>query len=167
MKLAGVEAKQKKKYRVTTNSKHNLPVAPNLLGRNFEVSEQDRVYCGDITYIWTTQGWLYLAVVLDLFSRRVVGWALANRIKKELVLNALQMAIFRRRPAPGAMFHSDRGSQYCSKAFQKMIKDNRMVCSMSRKGNCWERAACPWGITVLPKASLVPLKLNGFLILLI
>jgi putative transposase len=167
MKLAGVEAKQKKKYRVTTNSKHNLPVAPNLLGRNFEVSEQDRVYCGDITYIWTTQGWLYLAVVLDLFSRRVVGWALANRIKKELVLNALQMAIFRRRPAPGAMFHLDRGSQYCSKAFQKMIKDNRMVCSMSRKGNCWERAACPWGITVLPKASLVPLKLSGFLILLI
>ena len=140
MKLAGIEAKQKKKYRVTTNSKHNLPVAPNLLERNFEVSEQDRVYCGDITYIWTAQGWLYLAIILDLFSRRVVGWALSNRIKKELVLNALQMAIFRRRPAPGVMFHSDRGSQYCSKAFQKMLKNNGMVSSMSRKGNCWDNS---------------------------
>lgn len=132
MKLAGVEAKQKKKYRVTTNSKHNLPVAPNLLKRNFAVSEQDRVYCCDIKYIWTAQGWLYLAVVLDLFSRRVVGWALSNRIKKELVLNALQMAIFRRSPAPGVMFHSDRVSQYCSKAFQKILKVNGMICSMSR-----------------------------------
>lgn len=114
-------------------------MAPNLLERNFEVKEQDRVYCGDITYIWTTQGWLYLAIVLDLFSRRVVGWALGSRITKSLVINALQMAIFRRRPTPGVMFHSDRGSQYCSKAFQKMLKDNKMIFSMSRKGNFWDK----------------------------
>ncbi|MFT5726848.1 MAG: putative transposase [Desulforhopalus sp.] len=137
MTLAGVEAKQKKKYKVTTNSKHNLPVAPNLLERNFEVSEPDHVYCADITYIWTTEGWLYLAIVLDLFSRRVVGWSIGDRIKKELVMKALEMAIGRRRPAPGLLFHSDRGSQYCSKAFQRMLKNNGMVCSMSRKGNCW------------------------------
>ena len=113
-----VEAKQKKKYKVTTNSKHNLPVAPKLLERHFEVSEPGRVYCSDIKYIWTTEGWLFLAIVLDLFSRRVVGWSMVDRIKKELVMKALDMAIGRRRPAAGLMFHSDRGgSQYCSKAF--------------------------------------------------
>ncbi|MFT5731037.1 MAG: putative transposase [Desulforhopalus sp.] len=105
MTLAGVEAKQKKKYKVTTNSKHNLPVAPNLLERNFEVSEPDRVYCADITYIWTTEGWLYLAIILDLFSRRVVGWSVGDRMKKELVMKALEMAIGRRRPAPDLLFH--------------------------------------------------------------
>ena len=92
MKLSGVEAKQKKKFKATTDSKHDLPVAPNLLERNFEVSEPDRVYCSDITYIWTTEGWLYLAVILDLFSRQVVGWSMSNRITKKLVLDALQMA---------------------------------------------------------------------------
>lgn len=140
MSLAGVEAKQKKKYKVTTNSKHNLPVAPNLLERNFYAPEPDRVYCSDITYIWTTEGWLYLAIILDLFSRRVVGWSLGDRIKKELVVKALEMAIWRRRPAPGLLFHSDRGSQYCSKVFQKMLKNNDMNCSMSNKGDCWDNS---------------------------
>jgi len=154
MNLAGVEAKQKKKYKVTTNSKHNLPVASNLLERNFTVLEPDHVYCSDITYIWTSKGWLYLAIILDLFSRKIVGWSLGDRINKELVMKALEMAIWRRRPAPGLLFHSDRGSQYCSKAFQKMLKKNGMICSMSRRGDCWERAACPWGITVLQKVSL-------------
>jgi transposase InsO family protein len=140
MRLAGVSAKQHRKFKATTDSKHNLPVAPNLLGRQFSTTEPDRVYVSDITYIWTTEGWLYLAVILDLFSRQVVGWSLNNRITKKLVMDALRMAIWRRRPAPGLIFHSDRGSQYCSNDFQKMLKINEMVSSMSRKGNCWDNA---------------------------
>ncbi len=140
MQLAGVEAKQKRKYKVTTDSRHNLPVAANLLKRDFFISEPDRVYCADITYIWTKEGWLYLAIVLDLFSRQIVGWSLNTRMTKELVINSLQMAIWRRRPAKGLIFHSDRGSQYCSRAFQKMLKDNGMMSSMSRKGDCWDNS---------------------------
>ena len=140
MRLAGVAAKQRKKFKATTDSKHNLPVAPNLLDRKFEVSEPDRVYCSDITYIWTAEGWLYLAVILDLFSRRIVGWSMSNRIKKKLVIDALRMAIWRRHPEAGLVFHSDRGSQYCSNNFQKMLKKNAMVSSMSRKGNCWDNS---------------------------
>lgn len=140
MKLAGVAAKQKKKFKVTTDSKHNLPVAPNLLNRQFEVQEPDRVYVSDITYIWTHEGWLYLAVILDLFSRQVVGWSLSNRMTKQLIMDALRMAVWRRRPAPGLIFHSDRGSQYCSNDFQKMLKIHGMLSSMSRKGNCWDNA---------------------------
>jgi putative transposase len=140
MKLAGVEAKQKRKFKATTDSKHDLPVAPNLLKRNFEVPEPDRIYCSDITYIWTAEGWLYLAIVLDLFSRQVVGWSMSNRIKKELVINALRMAVWRRRPEAGLIFHSDRGSQYCSHDFQKQLTLNGMISSMSRKGNCWDNS---------------------------
>jgi putative transposase len=140
MKLAGVAAKQKKKFKATTDSKHNLPVAPNLLNRQFAVQGPDSVYVSDITYIWTHEGWLYLAVILDLFSRQVVGWSLSNRMTRELVMNALRMAIWRRRPAPGLVFHSDRGSQYCSNDFQNMLKIHGMVSSMSRKGNCWDNA---------------------------
>ena len=140
MKLADVAAKQKKKFKATTNSKHNLPVAPNLLNRQFEVNEPDRVYVSDITYIWTREGWLYLAVILDLFSRQVVGWSLSTRMSRKLIMNALLMAIWRRRPDPGLIFHSDRGSQYCSTDFQKMLKSHGMVSSMSRKGNCWDNA---------------------------
>ncbi len=140
MNLAGVAAKQKKKFKATTNSKHNLPVAPNLLNRQFEVKEPDRVYVSDITYIWTHEGWLYLAVVLDLFSRQVVGWSLNNRMSSQLIINALRMAIWRRQPLSGLIFHSDRGSQYCSTDFQKMLKIHGMLSSMSRKGNCWDNA---------------------------
>ena len=140
MKLAGVSAKQKKKFKVTTDSKHKLPVAPNLLNRQFEVKEADKIYVSDITYIWTHEGWLYLAVIIDLFSRRVVGWSLNSRISRDLVMNALRMAIFRRQPTPGLILHSDRGSQYCSNEFQKMLKTNQMISSMSRKGNCWDNA---------------------------
>ena len=140
MNLAGVSAKQKRKFKATTDSKHNFPVAPNLLNRQFEVKESDKVYVSDITYIWTHEGWLYLAVIIDLFSRHVVGWSLASRMSKELVINALRMAIWRRQPPPGLMFHSDRGSQYCSNEFQKMLKIHNMVSSMSRKGNCWDNA---------------------------
>lgn len=140
MKLAGISAKQKRKFKVTTDSKHNLPVAPNLLNREFKVEEPDRVYVSDITYIWTNEGWLYLAVILDLFSLQIVGWSLNSRMSRKLIMDALRMAVWRRQPAPGLLFHSDRGSQYCSDDFQKMLKTYAMVSSMSRKGNCWDNS---------------------------
>ncbi len=140
MNLAGVAAKQKKKFKVTTDSKHNLPVAPNLLDRQFKVKEPDQFYVSDITYIWTQEGWLYLAVVIDLFSRQVVGWSMSSRMKTDLVINALTMARWRRHPGARVIFHSDRGSQYCSKKFQKELKMYGMISSMSRKGNCWDNA---------------------------
>jgi len=140
MRLAAVTAKQKKKFKATTDSKHKLAVAPNLLERKFAIPEPDRVYCSDITYIWTKEGWLYLAVVIDLFSRRVVGWSMSHRINKRLVLNALKMSVWRRRPQKGLIFHSDRGSQYCSKAFQKELRQHGMLSSMSRKGDCWDNS---------------------------
>jgi putative transposase len=140
MREASVEAKQKKRFKVTTNSEHKLPVAPNLLERNFTADEPNRVYVGDITYIWTREGWLYLAIVLDLYSRRIVGWSMSNRMKTSLVVDALKMAIWRRKPGEGAIFHSDRGSQYCSKKFQKLLKSHKMRSSMSKKGDCWDNA---------------------------
>ena len=140
MKFAGVAARQKRKFKVTTDSKHNLPVAPNLLDRQFDIQDPDRVYVSDITYIWTQEGWLYLAVVIDLFSRQVVGWSMSNRMKTDLVIDAITMARWRRSPGAGVIFHSDRGSQYCSNKFQKELKEHDMICSMSRKGNCWDNA---------------------------
>jgi putative transposase len=140
MELAGISVKRRKKFKATTDSKHKLPVAPNLLNRQFGVNEPDSVYCGDITYIWTAKGWLYLAVVLDLFSRQVVGWSMSTRITRKLVINALNMAIWRRRPGARLIFHSDRGSQYCSNDFQKMLQKHKMLSSMSRKGNCWDNS---------------------------
>lgn len=140
MKLAGVEARQKKKFKVTTDSKHNWPVAPNLLNREFQAEAPDRVYVSDITYIWTQEGWLYLAIVLDLFSRQIVGWSLNRRMSRKLVMDALRMAIWRRKPARGLIFHSDRGSQYCSNDFQELLTVHGMASSMSRKGDCWDNA---------------------------
>jgi transposase InsO family protein len=140
MKMAGLVAKQKKKFRVTTDSKHNLPVAPNLLNRKFDVEKPNHFWVSDITYVWTAQGWLYLAVIIDLFSRQIVGWSMNSRINRKLVADALRMAVWHRRPAPGLIFHSDRGSQYCSNDFQKLLKTYKMICSMSRKGNCWDNA---------------------------
>ena len=140
MKLAEVAAKQKRKFKVTTDSRHDLPVAPNLLDREFVVNEPNRVYVSDITYLWTREGWLYLAVILDLFSRQVVGWSMHQRIDRSLVMAALRMAVWRRKPAPGLLFHSDRGSQYCSSDFQTMLVTYGMISSMSRKGNCWDNS---------------------------
>ena len=140
MKLAGVQVKRRKKFKATTNSKHGLPVSPNLLARDFTVQEPDKVYVGDITYIWTSEGWLYLAVVIDLYSRKVVGWALARRMTKQLVIDALVMAVWRRKPCAGLIFHSDRGSQYCSHDFQNTLKQHEIISSISRKGNCWDNA---------------------------
>ena len=140
MKLAGVSARQKRKFKATTDSAHQLPVAPNILNRNFSVSRPNCAWTGDITYIWTKEGWLYLAVVIDLFSRRIVGWSMNKRMTRSLVIDALMMGIWRRKPEKGLVFHSDRGSQYCSHDYQKIIKDHGLIASMSRKGNCWDNA---------------------------
>jgi putative transposase len=140
MKLSAVTARQSIKFKVTTDSKHNFPIAPNLLDRNFEASKPNKAWVSDITYLWTTEGWLYLAVIIDLYSRLVIGWSLNNRIDKCLIKDALRMAIWRRRPESDLIFHTDRGSQYCSDEIQEMLKTNRMISSMSRKGNCWDNA---------------------------
>ena len=140
MKKAGVSVKHSKKFRITTDSRHNLPIAPNLLDRNFEVAHPDTVWCSDITYLWTMEGWLYLAVVIDLFSRKVVGWAMSSRIKTCLVEEALEMAYGRRKPGKGLIHHSDRGSQYASLDYQNLLGRYGMICSMSRKGDCWDNA---------------------------
>ena len=140
MREDGLRAKTTRRFKATTNSEHNLPVAPNLLDRNFSPEAPNQVYAGDITYIWTTEGWLYLAVVIDLFSRSVVGWAMNKQMTRQLVVNALTMAVQRRRPPSGVIFHSDRGSQYASGDFQKLLTKHGMRCSMSRKGNCWDNA---------------------------
>jgi transposase InsO family protein len=140
MRENGIRARHKRRFKVTTDSKHGLPVAPNLLDRNFTPTGPDQVYSSDITYLWTDEGWLYLAIVLDLFNREVIGWSLKPRMTTDIVVDALTMAWFRRRPAPGVMHHSDRGSQYASQAFQAKLKEFGMTCSMSRKGNCWDNA---------------------------
>jgi len=133
-------AKARRKTRATTDSDHKMPVAPNLLDRQFDVPGPNLVWVSDITYLSTTQGWLYLAVVIDLYARKVVGWRISTRMKKELVMDALGMAIKRRKPAPGLICHSDRGSQYCSHAYQDLLRKHGFVCSMSRKGECQDNA---------------------------
>ncbi|MDX2055223.1 MAG: IS3 family transposase [Polyangiaceae bacterium] len=140
MKEAGLAAKSRKKFKHTTDSAHDNPISPNLLEQQFEVAEPNEVWTGDITYLWTQEGWLYLAVVIDLFSRRVVGWALSERMTASLVCNAFDMATALRVPPPGLIFHSDRGSQYASAAFRSMLQPYEVVQSMSRKGNCWDNA---------------------------
>lgn len=140
MRRYKIRAKTKRKFRVTTDSKHNLPVAPNLLQRNFSPEKPNQVWASDLTYIWTKEGWLYLCVVIDLFSRQVVGWSLDKTMTKELVLSALRQAYFRRKPGTGLIFHSDRGSQYCSKEFREHLAAYRMLQSQSRRANCWDNA---------------------------
>ena len=140
MKRLGLVVKGKKRFVLTTDSRHGLPVAENLLNRDFSPTEQDRVWTTDITYIWTLQGWVYLAVVIDLYSRRVVGWHIDRRMETALVSRALMMAINLRNPKTGLMHHSDRGSQYASREYRRLLKQHGMVCSMSRKGNCWDNA---------------------------
>jgi len=140
MREHGIRARHKRKFKVTTDSKHKLPIAPNLLDRNFTPSAPNQVWTSDITYLWTDEGWLYLAIVLDLFNREVVGWSLKPRMTADIVTDALTMAWFRRKPAPGVLHHSDRGSQYASGDFQDKLSEYGMTCSMSRKGNCWDNA---------------------------
>lgn len=140
MRQSGLRAKGARKYKATTNSKHSLPVAPNLLERQFSVEHPNAVWVSDITYLWTREGWTYLAVILDLFSRKVVGWCLRERMTSELVCDALDAAVRAREPAPDLVFHSDRGSQYASRAFRRRLWRYRMCQSMSRKGDCWDNA---------------------------
>lgn len=140
MKEANISARRRRKYKVTTNSGHEYPVFENQLNRDFQVTDVNRVYAGDITYIWTQEGWLYLAVVIDLCSRMVVGWSMSTRMKGQLVCDALQMALWRRRPSTGLIHHSDRGSQYASKQFRRLLKAYGITGSMSRKGDCWDNA---------------------------
>lgn len=140
MEERNLRPKARRKFKSTTQSKHSLPVAENLMDRNFSASEPNQKWSQDITYIWTKEGWLYLAVVIDLYSRMVVGWSMSERMGQELVLDALTMAIWRRKRPRGVMVHSDRGSQYCAKDFQKLLREYAMVCSMSRKAECWDNA---------------------------
>lgn len=140
MKQEGLQSKHCKKFKATTNSKHELAISPNLLQRDFDVQEPDRAYVSDITYIWTSEGWLYLAVTIDLFSRLVVGWSLSTRMFASLVTDALEMAIAKRDPDPGLIHHSDRGVQYASDAFQTILEEHDYRGSMSRKGDCWDNA---------------------------
>jgi len=136
----GIQARRPKRFRKTTDSDHQRPVADNLLARDFHADEPNQKWVSDITYIRTWQGWLYLAIILDLYSRRVVGWAMDDNMKTGLVLKALDMAVTQRRPKPGLLFHSDRGSQYASGDFQAALSRHGFTCSMSRKGNCWDNA---------------------------
>ncbi len=141
MKENSIRAKQGKKYKpVMTDSVHQLPVAPNVLNREFKRKQQNEAWVADTTYIWTQEGWLYLAVVLDLFSRRVVGWAMGDRNDRGLPLRALHMAAQRRSPPRGLIHHSDRGSTYASADYRAALRQYGMTCSMSRKGNCWDNA---------------------------
>lgn len=140
MKELSLTPKAKKKYKATTDSNHNKVMAPNLIGQKFAVAVPDRVWVGDITYVPTREGWLYLAVVIDLFSRKVVGWAMSDRLKRGLVISAFLMAVRNRNPLPGLIFHSDRGAQYASDDYKKVLKKIDAIQSMSGKGNCYDNA---------------------------
>jgi len=140
MHLDGVQAKQARRFTVTTDSKHDRPVAENHLDRQFDPTAPNTRWGADITYIWTQEGWLYLAVVLDLYSRRVVGWSMQKAMDRTLVLDALQMALKNRKPSQGLLHHSDRGSQYASGDYQELLGEASILCSMSRRGNCWDNA---------------------------
>jgi putative transposase len=140
MRKNGIKSKRKAKWKATTNSNHNLPVAPNLLEQNFNINEPNTVWVGDITYNWTDEGWLYTAIVKDLCTKDVVGYAMGDRITKELVIKAMKMALKRENPKAGLIFHSDRGSQYCSNDFKDLLKTNHIRQSMSRRGNPYDNA---------------------------
>ena len=141
MREHGIKAKTSKKWvPTTTDSDHDYVIAPNILNRDFTATRPDEKWVSDITYLWTSQGWVYLAAVMDLFSRRIVGWAIADNMQAELVCKAIQMAIESRQPTEPLLYHSDRGIQYVSEDFQEYMKPANITCSMSRKGNCWDNA---------------------------
>jgi len=147
MKAEGIRSKLAKKFKATTNSKHNRPVAENLLNRDFTAAKPNQKMVSDITYLWTEEGWLYIAGVMDLCGQKIVGLSMGERMTKELVITALENAYLRSGRVPGVLIHSDRGSQYCSKEYQKNLKQYGYICSMSRKGNCWDNAPMEafWG----------------------
>jgi len=141
MQLLQLKAKQARKFKVTTDSRHNKPVAPNLLNQDFMAKQPNKKWVGDITYVWTQSGWLYLATIMDLYSRKIIGWSMSNRMTKKLVCNALIMALWRRNFPKKVIVHTDRGSQYCSAQYQQLLTDNQLLCSMSGKGNCYDNSA--------------------------
>jgi len=140
MKKAGLSVKCKRRFKATTNSQHKYPVAPNLLNRQFDVDRPNSVWASDITYLWTKEGWLYLATVMDLYSRKIIGWSVSNRINSDLSLEAVRMALGNRRPKSGLIHHSDQGVQYACHAYQQLLAANSIIPSMSRKGDCWDNA---------------------------
>ena len=140
MKNNGLYAKKKKRFRITTDSNHKYYVSPNILKRNFNPKLKNQVWVSDITYLWTDEGWIFLCTIIDLFNKKVVGWALSNSLSTELVLTSFEMAVMRENPSHGLIFHSDRGVQYTAKEFRSKLKSYKMVQSMSRKGNCWDNA---------------------------
>jgi transposase InsO family protein len=147
MKRQGLAGRRRRRARRTTDSNHAFPVADNLVERNFTVDAPNVVWVTDITYVWTREGWMYLAAIIDLFSRAVVGWQMSERIDTKLCLDALQMAVKKRRPPPGLVHHSDRGSQYASSEYRRALEEHGIACSMSRKGDCWDNAVAEsfWG----------------------
>jgi transposase InsO family protein len=140
MQLNQIAARRKRRFMVTTDSKHDLPVAENKLNQDFTASKPNQKWVTATTYVWTKEGWLYLTVVLDLYSRKVIGWAMDKNMERGLVIKALRMALLARRPPQGLLHHSDRGSQYASNDYQKLLDENKITCSMSRKGNCYDNA---------------------------
>ena len=141
MRKNGWRARSARKFKASTNCNHRLPVAPDLLQQNFSAAQTDEKWVSDITSVWTDEGWLYLVVVMDLYSRLVVGWAMSGRMTSQLVQDTLQMALWRRKKPDGVIIHSDRGSQYCSYDYQQMIKVNGLICSMSKRGDCYDNSA--------------------------
>jgi putative transposase len=137
----GIHPKTRRKFKVTTDSRHNKPIHANHLARQFNASSVNQRWVSDITYVATVEGWLYLAAIMDLYSRKIVGWAMSHRLKESLVINALNMALLRRKVDGNLLLHSDRGSQYASDNFQQVLNDHGILCSMSRKGDCWDNAA--------------------------
>ena len=140
MREMNLRPKAARRFKVTTDSRHNKPVAPNILGQRYTPSAANTAWAGDITYVRTDEGWLYLATVIDLYSRRIVGWSMGTRLLTSLVSNALDMAVRQRRPPQGIIHHSDRGSQYCSDVYQALLSKNGFICSMSGRGNCYDNA---------------------------
>lgn len=141
MRDNGIRARQRKRRRPSSASDHDYPVVPNILDRQFDAASSDRIWAADITYIPSAEGWLYLAAIMDLFSRRIVGWSLQERMTTELALDALNTAIILRQPEPGLLHHSDQGSQYASYEYQSVLKSHGIICSMSRRGDCYDNAA--------------------------
>ncbi len=151
MRERGLTGRRPARFRRTTDSDHGQPIAENVLDRDFQADASDQKWVGDITYVWTGEGWLYVAVLIDLFSRRVVGWAIDSHMRAELTVRALKMALGRRRPPADLVHHTDRGSQYASKEYRAVLADAGMTCSMSRKGNCWDNAVAESFFATLKK----------------
>ena len=154
MKMNDIKTIRTRKFKLTTDSNHKFSVAPNLLDRDFTADAPNQKWTGDISYIWTCEGWMYLAVIIDLYSRRVIGWAMSNRMKRDLAIRALDMAVALRNPQKGCIHHTDRGSQYCSHDYQKILRKHGFETSMSNKGDCWDNAVTETFFKTL-KAELV------------